>query len=148
MADDVAADTNILSYLTKASDQSAAYQALLGNRRIAISFQADAELRGFTFRSSERQQRLQDLLRTVIVLPQSEATSICYARIASRRRELRKERKEGGEASDADMWIIASALEHRLPLLSHDKQQVQLARAMGLRVLTNLPELRDSNPKI
>ena len=46
------------------------------------------------------------------------------------------------------MWIIASALEHDLPLLSHDRQQVALGRVAGLDVLTNLPGLRDHNPAL
>jgi hypothetical protein len=37
-------------------------------------------------------------------------------------------------------------LEHRLNFISHDRACVELARAMGLRVFTNLPELASGNP--
>jgi predicted nucleic acid-binding protein len=147
MAEYASADTNVVSYLTKVSEQSASYQKLLGNRRIAISFQAHAELLGAGF-GAKRQQRLNDLLAAILILPQSEATSIWYSRVAARRSELRKAKKDGAAASDADVWIISSALEHRLSLLSHDKQQVQLGRAIGLKVVTNLEGLRDDNPRL
>lgn len=86
-------------------------------------------------------------LEDVVVLPHSSADDARFA-IASRKRgELPRKQNAGSDASDADIWIIASALEHDLPLLSHDKQQVALGRSLRLAVWTNLPGLRDDNPK-
>jgi hypothetical protein len=62
------------------------------------------------------------------------------------RKELRS--LKGFNASDADIWIISSALEHRLPLITDDRSMVILARAMGVQVLTNQPDLKDDNPAL
>ena len=139
------ADSTVMSYLTKASKHSAAYQSLIGERRLAVSFQTPPELRAAGF-GSARQQRVDELLAVTLKLPQSEATGVWYARVVEKRKELRKRLR--ADASDADVWIISSALEYRLPLISHDIQQVYLGRAMGLKVLTNLDGLRDDNPEL
>ena len=147
MADYVVADTNVITYLTKASKQCGAYQAMLGDRRLAISFQTQAELLGVQF-SPPRLQRLRDYLAVLLILRQTEATNVWYSRVAARRAELRRARADGAGASDGDMWVISSALEHGLPLLSHDKQEVHLGRSIRLKVLTNLQSLRNDNPKL
>jgi len=144
MAEYVVADTSVVSRLTKVSKDSRAYQEMLGERRLAVSFQTPAELLGGSFVAA-RQKRLNELLAVTLVLPHAESTDVSYARVAERRKELGRLQQPGAWASDADVWIISSAVEHRLPLMSHDVQQVHLGRAMGLRVLTNLPELRDDN---
>jgi len=145
MAEYLLADTNVVQYLTRASRESLAYERLIGDRRLAISFQTEAELLGFPYKEARR-KRLDDLLAAMLKLPHSEATSIWYARVVEVRTDLRRLSRPGGGAQDGDVWVISSALEHELPLLSHDEQQVQLGRAMGLKVLTDLPDLRDTNP--
>lgn len=147
MAEYVVADTTVVIRLSRASEDSRAYEQMMGDRWLAVSFQTPPELWDGPFGESRR-QRLQDYLATMAVLPNTEATGVWYSRVAEKRRDLRKKRQPGADASDADVWIVSSALEHRLPLLSHDKQQVELGRAAGLRVLTNLPGLRDDNPPL
>ncbi len=147
MAEYVVADTTLISHLTKVSKHSQAYQEMLGDRRLATSFQTPPELLGGNF-GPARQKRVDDLLAATLSLPHAESTDVWYARVAAKRKELKKRAQPGGDASDADVWIISSALEHRLPLMSHDSQQVLLGRAMGLRVLTNVDRLRDDNPQI
>jgi predicted nucleic acid-binding protein len=147
MAEYIVADTTVVSKLTKASVQSAAYQRLLGQRRIAVAFPTLAELLGAPF-GEARMQRARELLAVVLKLRNSEATSVWFARIAERRRALRKSQQPGSDASDNDVWIIAASLEYGFPLLSHDDQQVQLGRSVGVKVLTNLDELKDDNPTI
>jgi predicted nucleic acid-binding protein len=120
---------------------------MIGERWLAISFQTEAELQGFPFKEARR-KRLDDLLAAALKLPHSEATSVWYSRVVQRRAELRRSGGSGGSAQDADAWIISSALEHNLAMLSHDQEQVHLGRAMGLKVLTNLPGLRETNPKL
>ncbi|MEX1252865.1 MAG: hypothetical protein WEE64_00855 [Dehalococcoidia bacterium] len=147
MADYVVADTTLFAHLTKASRHSASYERMLGGRRLAASFQTPPELLSAGY-GVKRQQRVDDLLIVTLKLPHSEATDVWYGRVAERRRALKKWAQPGSDASDADMWIISSALEYGFPLFSHDKQQVQLGRAMGLRVLTSLDGLKDDNPTI
>ena len=141
------ADTTVMSYLTKASKHSAAYGLLIGERRLAVSFQTPPELRAAGF-GPARQQRVDERLVVTLRLPQSEATGVWYARVVEKRKELRKRLRSGADASDADVWIVSSALEYGFPLLTHDTKQVHLGRAMGLKVLTNLDGLRDDNPEL
>ncbi|MCH8066159.1 MAG: hypothetical protein IIC90_10085 [Chloroflexi bacterium] len=139
------ADTGVISYLTKASEHSRAYNELIGERRLAVSFQTPAELAAARFGAS-RQQQVDDLIAAIVVLPHGEPTNVWYGRVVLRRKELKRGGRAGSDASDADVWIISSALEHSMALLSHDTQQVHLGRAIGLKVLTNLDGLKDDNP--
>ena len=145
MADFVLADTSVVSRLTKQSPDSLAYFRWLGSKRLAVNFQVQAELLGAGF-GGQRKQRLDDLLAACTKLPMNESTHIWYARVLNVRTELRKAHHEGGDCGDADMWVISSALEYGVPLFSHDRKQVQLARFMNGDCLTNLNELRDANP--
>jgi len=147
MAGYLLSDTSVVYRLTKVSPDSVAYRGMIGERWLAISFQTEAELQGFPFKEARR-KRLDDLLAAALKLPHSEATSVWYSRVVQRRAELRRSGGSGGSAQDADAWIISSALEHNLAMLSHDQEQVHLGRAMGLKVLTNLPGLRETNPKL
>jgi predicted nucleic acid-binding protein len=138
----IVADTGLISYLTKPEDRFAlAYRRLLGRRTIALSFQTLAELLGADY-TSARQASLDRAVARTVRLPHSDETSESYARVASVRRALRRGRRLGSDAGDADVWIISSALQYHLPLMSHDRQQVALARASGLTVETAHPQLK------
>jgi len=120
MAEDyILADTSVISHLTKASAHSKAYSDMMGHRRLAVSFQTRPELLAAGF-GAARQRRVDDLLAVTLKLPQSEATDIWYSRMIPARKELKRAGRPGGDAGDGDMWVIASALEHQLPMLSHD----------------------------
>jgi hypothetical protein len=69
-----------------------------------------------------------------------------YANVVAVRRQLKLQSQPGSDAGDADVWIISSALEHAVPLASHDRQQVSLARACGVPTFTDIAELRAQNP--
>ena len=133
MADYVLADTSVISRLTQRSPDSEAYAAWRGERRLAVNFQVQAELLAAGF-AGQRKQRLDDLIDACVKLPMNESTHVQYARVLAMRAELRKSRHQGSDAGDADMWVISSALEYEIPLFSHDRGQVQLARMMGLPV--------------
>ena len=147
MADEfVLADSGVVSRLTSDSQDSHAYRAWTAGKRLAISFQTEAELLGCNF-AADRMQRLNDLVASMLKLQPSGATIVWYARVAEKKRDLQKLNHLAGEAGEGDIWIIASALEHGLVFLSHDRAAVHLARSMNVQVFTNLPELRSGNPK-
>ena len=148
MADDyVLADSGVVSRLTSVTEHAKAYQGWLGERRVAINFQTEAELRSWKY-AEERMQRLLDLIGMLLKLPQSEATIVRYVEVADRRREFQRMNHAAGNAGDGDVWIISSALEYELVLFSHDGSVVHLGRAMGPQVFTNLPDLRGGNPRL
>jgi hypothetical protein len=147
MADEyILADSGVVSRLTSKSPDSTAYHGWIGDRRIAISFQTKAELLGCSF-GEARMQRLRDLVASMLELGPTAATIELYARAAEKKREFQKVNHIAGEVGEGDIWVISSALEHRLVFLCHDGPAVQLARAMELEVFTNLPSLREGNPK-
>lgn len=134
----VAVDTSLLAHLTKVSPHSSSYWRLIGERRLAISFQVEAELLGAEY-VGRRAARLAALLRLAALrLPHGDATTIEYARVIRERRRLKTRRRAGGDAGDADVWIISSAIEYDLPFFSHDSQLIRLAQAVGLPVFTAL----------
>jgi len=94
----------------------------------------------------KRRKALDALLAVTLKLPHSDATGDKYAAVAGVRQALRKKKLGGQGAGDADMWILSSAIEHGLPLMTHDSELVQLGRAMNHPTLTNLPDLREDNP--
>ncbi len=145
MAERILLDTTALAHLTKASRHSGAYNRIIGHKRIVLSFQSRPELLGANYAPS-RQKRLDALLAVVITAPHSAATDVWYARVVAVRKQLKAQSRMGGDAGDADAWIIASALEHSVPLMSHDRQQVELARACDCPTYTDLDELRAGNP--
>jgi predicted nucleic acid-binding protein len=145
MTERILADTTALAHLTKGSPHSAAYNKIVGRKRVVISFQSRPELLSANYNPARR-RRLDLLLAATVPAPHSDATDVWYVRIVSVRKQLKAQQRPGSDAGDADVWIIASALEHGIPLMSHDKQQVCLARACGLATYTDLDELREHNP--
>ena len=133
----VAVDTNVLSYLARSITLGRQYQSLLGDRLVAISFQVETELLGMQDPlefGSRRREALSLLLEDCVCLPLSDANSTWYNRVNRTRRE------KGNGANDGDVWVVAQALEHDLPLMLHDRQAALLASAMDVEVwslLTN-----------
>ena len=110
-----------------------------------LSFQSRAELLNAGY-SKTRQKQLDIYLSACVTAPHSQSTDVHYARVVAVRRQLKSQSQVGGDAGDADAWIISSALEHAIPLATHDRQQVLLARACGLPTYTDMPDLRAQNP--
>ena len=131
------ADTNVLAYLTAASQLSTGYQALLHERHISLSFQVRAELLEYPQRhnwGTRRTEALELLIQKCVSVPHTEAATTWYARVTAKRGELRN------PAEDSDVWVVAQALEHSVPFMSNDRAAIELARGMGLETLTMLPE--------
>ena len=147
MAKFILVDTSVISRLTKKSRDATAYNSWRGNAKLAVNDQVRGELlsAGYT---GQRLRRLRDLLDACLKLPTSESTHVAYARVATIRAELRRLHHPGEGAQDNDVWIVASAMEYEVPLFSHDAQQVQLGRLAGVKVMTNLNDLRDMNPDL
>jgi len=97
MAEYLLSDTTVVSHLTKVSPDSLAYGAMIGERRLAVSFQTEAELLGWEV-GGARRKRLDDLLAAALKLPHSEAASVWYSRVVQRRAELRRSGGSGGSA--------------------------------------------------
>ncbi len=131
----VLADTSVIVRLTRADETANAYREMLGSARLAVSFQVEAEL--MEFASSERwggarKRALAELQSNATRIPHEHSTSVWYALVMRENRRLRR------LCGDADLWIVAQALEHDAPLMMHDRNQARLAEAVGVAVQTQL----------
>lgn len=113
---EVALDTNALSEFAAGADDLG--QALMPFRSLALPVTVLGEYR-YGLSGSKQHARLtrwlEELLTEVRVLDTTERTAGVYARV---RRQLRA---AGTPIPENDVWIAASAVEHRLPLISRDK---------------------------
>ena len=111
-------DTNIVSYLLKGDTRAKSYEPHLHEQQLAISFMTVAEL--FQWAAvrnwgSDRVKKLeQTLLETYTILSFDINTCRLWG-------EVRAEcRSEGRPISPQDAWIAATALQHNLPLVTHN----------------------------
>ena len=127
-------DTSVLSYFTSQSDLGVSYRELLAHRTIALSYFVKTELDGKDW-GQQRRARLNSLYQECVRLEPSDATSTWYNKGHAKRRETRK-----WEVGDMDLWIIAHAAEYGVPYVSHDRSACEIARALGVEVLTALDQ--------
>ena len=128
-------DTQVISWLAKASKHGGPYRQRIAGRRIAMSYWVRTELDGYEWSSEARKERLGLLHASSLQLPPSDATSTWFNRVNRKRKEIGL----AGRVDDNDCWIIAQALEFELPLMTHDAGMARLAFALGVLVETELP---------
>ena len=106
---------------------------MLAGRTIGLSYFVRAELEGATWDPPQR-DRLNAVYEECINLAPGTATTIWYNRGHAMRSQLKLARDVG----DMDLWIIAHAAEYAVPYMSHDRRACEIARALGVEVLTAL----------
>ena len=114
----VVVDTSVLSYFASEAEQSGAYRALLVGRTIALSFFVRTELDGRNW-DELRRARLDALYRECVPLPPVRRPRGWYNTAHRLRREMRKS---------------------GVPYMSHDRGACEVARALGIEVLTALQD--------
>ena len=117
MKNTVLLDTNIVSFLMKEDSRIDLYKPHLQGRRLVISFMAVAELFQWAAMRNWGKQHTDQLtanLQNYIVLPFDIALCRIWGEIRAKRRAA------GRPISPQDAWIAASALQHQLPLITHD----------------------------
>ncbi len=124
-------DTNIVSYIVREDSQwSEQYTRVITNRLLALTYFGRAELEAAEWSDIQRVKLTEFIESCVYLGPPSDATRRWFARIARVRARLQLERRVARE----DAWLIAQTAEYQLPLLSHDRNAVRVARAIGLDV--------------
>ena len=124
-------DTNIVSYIYKADTRAAAYERHLLGQQWYISFMTLAEIYRWPFSqkwSEQRRQALEQFVRSrFVVLPFNSRLAWVWG-------ELTGSTMRSQPMSLADSWIAATALQHGLPLVTHNARHFQ--GVPGLTVIT------------
>ena len=110
-------DTNVVSFLLKKDSRASAYAPHLENHRLALSFMTVAELFQWAAErrwGAERTSQLEASLRGFVVLPFDIVLCKLWAEVRARCRA------QGRPISPQDAWIAATALEYRIPLVTHN----------------------------
>ena len=122
-------DTNIVSFLLKEDSRAQVYAPYLEDRRLAISFMTVAELFQWAAMrkwGARRISQLEASLRNFTVLPFDIALCRLWGEIRARCRAV------GQPISPQDAWIAATALQHHLPLVTHNPTDFEMIEEIEL----------------
>ena len=111
-------DTDVWSYLYKASDEAKLYEPHLFGNVLVISFQTQAELlRGAIAAGwgARRRQHLESRIKRYVIEHSSDALSLHWAEA------MDNARRNGRPIASADAWVAATALNLGVPLITHNK---------------------------
>jgi tRNA(fMet)-specific endonuclease VapC len=130
----VVVDTDVVSFLIKGDSRRLAYAPLLQGHTLALSFMTVAELYQWAAIrkwGAQRRAQLDQTLHNYLVIP----VDIEMCRIWG---ELRAEQQIAGYTiAQQDAWIAATAIRHKLALITHN--------AIDYRSITSL-DLRTAKP--
>ena len=130
-------DTSVASLLhpkKKRAEDRANYEPHMRGQVLALSFQSVAELWAWTEENNwgEKQKEGMDaFLRRFLVVPYDIELAKTWARISAHCK------RNGRRLESGDAWIAATAVHHKVTLLTHDRDHLNL-NIPGLSVISNL----------
>ena len=131
-------DTSVVRIMTGEHSGDPDYLRLIGNTELRLTYFADAELGAVQWDDGERQRFVQLRPRLPELPPPGLDTKRWFVEAATARRHLQFSQ---AQRDHTDLWIIAQSAEHRLRLASHDRQMIRVADAMGVEIVTLLPDI-------
>jgi predicted nucleic acid-binding protein len=114
----VVVDTDVVSFLFKNHSIGTLYEPELTGRTLMISFMTVAELERWARQSKwsdARRRWLRVYLERFVVVPYSRRLCNVWAEITVAADEL------GSRIECADAWIAATAVRHKVPLVTHNR---------------------------
>ena len=130
-------DTTVVSLLhprKRGSETLERYAAHMEKQTLALSFQSVAELwhwaevRGW---GEKARSGLDLFVKRFLVIPYDYALAKVWAHA------MHSSQKEGHRLESGDCWIAATAIHRQIPLLTHDRDFLNLSIS-GLKVITCL----------
>lgn len=124
-------DTNIVSYIYKGDSRAAAYERHMLGRQCYVSFMTLAEIYRWPYARNWAEPRRIALEQFVqshfVILPFNRKLAWTWAELTGRT-------MKGQPMSLADSWIAACALQHKLPLITHNARHFD--GVPGLSIIT------------
>jgi len=116
-------DTNIVSFIFKGDSRAKEYAPHLQGKRLAISFMTVAELYQWATIRKWGSQRIKQLEQTLM----SNYTVLSFdIALCQKWGEIRAKRRAMGKPiSPEDAWVAATALQHDLPLVTHNPKDFE-----------------------
>lgn len=130
-------DTTVVSLLhpkKRESEIRDRYAVHMTKQTLALSFQSVAELWNWAEArewGDEARHGLDLFIKRFLVIPYDYALAQAWARA------MQSSQKEGRRLEAGDCWIAATAIHRRIPLLTHDRDLVDLP-IPGLQVISYL----------
>jgi tRNA(fMet)-specific endonuclease VapC len=115
----VLVDTDVFSFIFKGDSRGALYLPHLDGPRSAIALMTVAEARRWQHLRNwgpARTQTLHEAIRRYVILYPDDETAELWAQVAS---------LPGHPAGASDAWIAATALRHRIPLVTHNRRHFE-----------------------
>lgn len=112
-------DTNIISYILKNDTRANLYKSYLRGNILAISFMTVAELYQWAAIRNwgdKRIKGMENALRNFLVLPFDIEVCRIWGNIRAKCRSV------GRPISPQDAWIASAALQHKIPLITHNPE--------------------------
>ena len=135
-------DTNVASYFVRDSIETRTYERLIRGRSIWLSVVSVAELRYGALKGNWGDSRcsvLESFIKGVAILPVGKEIASVVAVVMNRRE------REGRRMDWRDAWIAATAIHHQLPLVTHDRDFVEIE---GLELITDLRGFEVREPAV
>ena len=130
-------DTTVVSLLhprKRGSEILDRYAVHMEKQTLALSFQSVAELWNWAENrewGDEARNGLDLFIQRFLVIPYDYALAQAWARA------MQSSQKEGRRLGTGDCWIAATAIHRQIPLLTHDRDFLDLS-IPGLRVISYL----------
>lgn len=127
-------DTCIISYLLKGSPIAEKYRKHIEGNYPMINFTILGELYRWPLKQNwgeERRRKLEERVRNYLVIPYDAEICRKWAEVT-----VEAERK-GKTISLKDSWIIATALRHNIPVVTHNRSDFE--GVPGLTVISESP---------
>ena len=131
----VVVDTDVISFLLKDDTRARAYRPHLQDKTLVLSFMTVAELYQWAYQHNWGEKRLawlEDRLHAFVIAPYDNDLCRQWAAICVERQ------RRGKPISAQDAWIAATAVRHKVPLVTHNASD--FAAITGLAVISQSGE--------